>query len=303
MTRNDFYVYEHWRPDTGQCFYVGKGRGRRARVLSGRIAYHRNIVASLRKSDLKIEIKYIATGLSESDAYALEMERIGFWRDMGVYLINQTGGGNGLRVVSEELRSKLKKRQSERWLSNDARLIAAEKAKRSWRDPEFRRQMSNKLKGRKHSDEHRKKISDALKGRIISEEHRLSLTGRNNPFWGKRHSDELLKQIAEKKRGSRMSEETREKMRKSQAIRRAREASLKPTTHEPIKEKKPRVVSLETREKLRAAAKLRQIPKHVREAQRVAVTGRKRAPFSKETLRRMSEASKLREARKRERVA
>jgi len=24
---NGFYVYEHWRSDTGACFYVGKGRG------------------------------------------------------------------------------------------------------------------------------------------------------------------------------------------------------------------------------------------------------------------------------------
>lgn len=27
---NNFYVYEHWRPDTGVCFYVGKGKEKRA---------------------------------------------------------------------------------------------------------------------------------------------------------------------------------------------------------------------------------------------------------------------------------
>ena len=25
-----FYVYEHWRPDKNVCFYVGKGKGKRA---------------------------------------------------------------------------------------------------------------------------------------------------------------------------------------------------------------------------------------------------------------------------------
>ena len=25
-TSANFYVYEHWHPDTGVCFYVGKGR-------------------------------------------------------------------------------------------------------------------------------------------------------------------------------------------------------------------------------------------------------------------------------------
>jgi hypothetical protein len=51
---------------------------------------------------------------------------------------------------------------------------------------------------------------------------------------------------------------------------------------------------------MRAAAKRRGIPQGVRDAQRIAVTGRKRAPFSAETLAKMSEAAKFREARKRQ---
>ena len=37
-----FYVYEHWRPDRGECFYVGKGHGRRAYDMRrGRNRWHK----------------------------------------------------------------------------------------------------------------------------------------------------------------------------------------------------------------------------------------------------------------------
>ena len=35
-----FYVYEHWRPDRDECFYVGKGKGGRANVMYGRNRHH-----------------------------------------------------------------------------------------------------------------------------------------------------------------------------------------------------------------------------------------------------------------------
>ena len=28
----NYYVYEHWRPDKDVCFYVGKGKGGRAKM-------------------------------------------------------------------------------------------------------------------------------------------------------------------------------------------------------------------------------------------------------------------------------
>lgn len=32
MSIDTFYVYEHWRPDKGECFYVGKGKKHRKTV-------------------------------------------------------------------------------------------------------------------------------------------------------------------------------------------------------------------------------------------------------------------------------
>lgn len=46
---NKFYVYEHWRPDKDICFYVGKGKGRRANVMYGRGSHHERIQAKLKR--------------------------------------------------------------------------------------------------------------------------------------------------------------------------------------------------------------------------------------------------------------
>lgn len=66
MVLSGAYVYEHWRPDSGTCFYVGKGRGKRARDNS-RNQYHANIVAKLKRLGLRPEARIIASGLSDAD--------------------------------------------------------------------------------------------------------------------------------------------------------------------------------------------------------------------------------------------
>jgi hypothetical protein len=68
-----FYVYEHWRPDRGECFYVGKGQGRRAYDMRrGRNRWHKFLQAKLSALGTAIEIKIIAEGLTEEEAFAKE---------------------------------------------------------------------------------------------------------------------------------------------------------------------------------------------------------------------------------------
>ena len=78
-----FYVYEHWRPDTCQCFYVGKGAGIRKGLMCRRNRHHLAIQNKLKDLGLEVEIKVISSGLSEDDAFALEMRLIAFWRASG----------------------------------------------------------------------------------------------------------------------------------------------------------------------------------------------------------------------------
>src|SRR5580658_6240831 len=91
-----FYVYEHWRPDRGECFYVGKGHGRRAYDMRrGRNRWHKFLQAKLSALGTAIEIKIIADGLTEAEAFAKEIERIAFWKNDGADLCNLTDGGDG----------------------------------------------------------------------------------------------------------------------------------------------------------------------------------------------------------------
>lgn len=94
LDRN-YLVYEHWRPDTGKCFYVGKGKLKRARSLQ-REGHHARVVAKLKRSGLVPEIRIIEDGLLESEAFTLEIERIAFWRAAGVGIVNRTNGGDGI---------------------------------------------------------------------------------------------------------------------------------------------------------------------------------------------------------------
>lgn len=90
-----FYVYEHWRLDRDECFYVGKGMKNRAYKMRDRNARHRAIMAKLSREGSGMEVRMVATGLTEDEAFALEVERIAFWRAAGVGLANRTNGGEG----------------------------------------------------------------------------------------------------------------------------------------------------------------------------------------------------------------
>ena len=88
---NDFYVYEHIRNDTGQIFYVGKGRKKRAYRSDGRNEYWKRIV----KKSNGFSINFFATNLKEKDSFNLEIKRIDELRKKGILLCNLSNGGEG----------------------------------------------------------------------------------------------------------------------------------------------------------------------------------------------------------------
>jgi hypothetical protein len=134
-----FYVYEHWRLDRDECFYVGKGKGGRAYSMKNRNRHHQAIVAKLGCTRSAFEVRMVATGLSELDAFSIEKERISFWRAANVDLTNLTNGGEGASGLKH-----------------------SEKTKKLW---------SLQRKGNSISDEGRAKRSASLKGRPKSKEH------------------------------------------------------------------------------------------------------------------------------------
>jgi hypothetical protein len=104
------YVYEHWRPDTDEPFYVGCGSGRRAnRLRHLRSARHIAVQEALSRLGYCVEVRLVRAGLTQEEGWALEVERIAFWRAAGVDLVNQTDGGPGVKgcAPSPETRAKI----------------------------------------------------------------------------------------------------------------------------------------------------------------------------------------------------
>lgn len=106
-----FYsVYEHWRTDTNECFYVGKGKWRRVFDLHERNDRHRKIVAKVKRLGFNIDIRPISVCMTEEAALSFERGRIAYWRSLGNDLANIEDGGESRSgyVPSPETREKMR---------------------------------------------------------------------------------------------------------------------------------------------------------------------------------------------------
>lgn len=154
MTR--FYVYEHWRLDRDECFYVGKGSGGRAYNMNNRNAHHRAIMGKLSREGSGMEVRMVATGLTEDDAFSLEIERIAFWREAGADLANHSNGGEG-KTGPHSVEHKLKISAAN----------TGKKIKQHQKDAVSASNMRRKgSKMHERSSSHISALSRALKGRI-----------------------------------------------------------------------------------------------------------------------------------------
>lgn len=100
------YVYLHKRKD-GSVFYVGKGVGCRSTSLSGRNVHWKRTVEKNGGFDVEI----IRSGLTDQEAYDLEIATIQHYRSSGVRLCNIFNGGEGGNSggkLSDEHKDKLR---------------------------------------------------------------------------------------------------------------------------------------------------------------------------------------------------
>jgi hypothetical protein len=181
-----FYVYEHWRLDRDECFYVGKGKGGRAYKMRDRNRFHSAVVQKVQRDGFGIEVKIVASGLTETEAFTLEKERIAFWRSSGADLANSTNGGDGVSglKMSEEARlkmrnAKLGKKQTREQIEKRIAPLRGRK-----QPPDAIRKMSKARIGRPLSKAHKDAISKSHKGKIVSDEARksLSLANKGKPW-------------------------------------------------------------------------------------------------------------------------
>ena len=184
-----YYVYEHWRLDKDECFYVGKGSGNRAYDLtSNRNQHFKNVIKYLRSLGMVAEIKIVASGLDEVLALDIEISQIKKRRLQGHRLVNQTDGGDGVSGLLEETRKIIGYKSKEYWqnLSDEEKAlkkkITSAGVKEWWKNlsKEKRANLSNIYRecqiGRKHSNEARKKVSIARLGKKFTLEHKQKLS-------------------------------------------------------------------------------------------------------------------------------
>jgi hypothetical protein len=229
-----FYVYEHWRPDINQCFYVGKGKGKRAFRFSHRKNYHGNIIRKLAALGMEPEVRFVATDLVEGMAFLLEKDRIAFWRRQGASLANLTDGGEGVNNPAPEVRAKMSAalrgnrrgqgKRSEEFCANVRAALAnpetrqkmsasrvGKKPALGWKaSEETKAKQSASRKGRRHSPEARARMSLAKKD--ISPETRLKMSLAQK---GRKVSPEAAAKVSAANKGRKASVETRAKMSQS----------------------------------------------------------------------------------------
>jgi hypothetical protein len=108
-----FYVYFHRRNDTGEVFYVGKGRGNRAEDVTGRTHKWYKIACAVGRT-----VEYVKTDMTEQAALRLERDVIAALRRIDLKIVNVASGG-AMYVPVKEPRSP----------SNRAQLILADRAR------------------------------------------------------------------------------------------------------------------------------------------------------------------------------
>jgi len=174
------YVYGHYKADTGELFYIGKGTGNRAWVLTGRNSYWNNVV-----NKHGVEIKILYDGLTDEDAYEKEKEVIA---EVGLEnLTNITEGGEGItsdlakelfahRWSNDEYRKKhlegvRKRSENPEWREMMKRIVqdpawrkkVDAKNKQQAKDPEWRRKQKEGAQQNKENVIRNKKISEKVK--------------------------------------------------------------------------------------------------------------------------------------------
>jgi hypothetical protein len=167
--QNNFYVYEHWRPDRDECFYVGKGRGKRANAMYKRNKHHQAIQEKLARLGMCVEVRIVASGLTEKESFELEQKRIKFWRSENVDIANMTDGGEGTSGHKQNMTPEWRKKLSK-----------AHQGKK--RSPEAVEKAASAKRGKPHSEQHSKRISESQKKRFqdptVKEKFRLCSVGR-----------------------------------------------------------------------------------------------------------------------------
>lgn len=181
------YIYGHYKEDTGDLFYVGKGAKKRAWDTRGRNAHWKNVVA---KHGLVVKI--LESDLTEEAAYIREQQLI---EEIGLdKLVNIRPGGTGMRseeasyimrrnwqTPSFQQMQSDKNRKKDTWLP---RLQAATKKNAElWQTPEWRNKMTEQRAQHLKSPEQREKCEGALRSAWQDDDFKQKMSSHRKNMW------------------------------------------------------------------------------------------------------------------------
>ncbi len=205
---NDFYVYLHRKASTGDVFYVGKGRHKRAWNKTHRNEYWKRIE---KKHGRVVEIAF--SNLSEDEAFRIEIDTI---EKYGISnLSNACTGGLGGRKASEETRMKQSLARKGRKLAPETIEKIRAKSLVFRHSDETKKKLSQINTGRsghKHTDETKQKIREAMKAREIKPEWCAAISAAKKGKPGIKKTPEQAQQIRERMIGNILSKETKDKI-------------------------------------------------------------------------------------------
>ena len=165
-------VYQHRRKDTGEVFYIGIGKSeRRAYDKTRRYKPWKDFV---KNHEYEVEITHKDIILEE--AVSIEKYLIAFYgrRDLGQGpLVNMTDGGEGVKNLSKESRSKMAVNKG---MFGELNYFYGKKHNGDL--SRFGIQNIGKepaIKGKKHTEESKKKMSESRKGKKLSEEQKIKI--------------------------------------------------------------------------------------------------------------------------------
>lgn len=236
------HIYKLLDPETFEIRYIGQT----IQSLNLRLSQHcgdmrepkysTNWIKSLKKMGLKPTIELIISVETQDSADLIEILLIAFYRSVGCRLTNNSLGGKGYAIMSEEQKkrisisrkgwkmsdeqkAKISSFRKGKILSKETRdrMSTAKKGvKRPPRTPEVIEKTAAKLRGRKRTLETRTKISLGLTGKKLSSEtcDKIAAARKGKPsgFKGRNHSPESREKNSRSHMGVKMSEETKAKI-------------------------------------------------------------------------------------------
>jgi len=209
LDKTNFYLYRYIRLDINTPFYIGKGKGPRAKNIKWHNQWCQNIA---NKYGCKVE--YMILNLTENEAFIKEKEFIKFYRNLGYKLTNLTDGGEGVSGYKHTEKTIAQKIGKNNPMYGKVGPLHHNFGKKM--PPEIVKIVSQKNTGKKHSEESKNKISIGLTGRKCSKETRNKLSiahsGENSPNFGKSLPEETKAKISASLTGIIRSDEFKAKV-------------------------------------------------------------------------------------------